>query len=64
LQFPTTCPNVPTEILNPRSTWADKDAYDAKANDLGTKFIKNFEQYISAANDAIKAAAPKVSVNA
>jgi len=64
LQFPTTCPNVPTEILNPRATWADKDAYDAKANDLGAKFIKNFEQYISAANDAIKAAAPKVSVNA
>jgi phosphoenolpyruvate carboxykinase (ATP) len=55
---------VPTEILNPRATWADKDAYDAKANDLGAKFIKNFEQYISAANDAIKAAAPKVSVNA
>jgi phosphoenolpyruvate carboxykinase (ATP) len=64
LQFPTTCPNVPTEILNPRATWADKEAYDAKANDLGAKFIKNFEQYSSAANDAIKAAAPKVSVNA
>lgn len=64
LQFPTTCPNVPTEILNPRATWADKDAYDAKANDLGAKFIKNFEQYISAANDEIKSAAPKVSVNA
>jgi phosphoenolpyruvate carboxykinase (ATP) len=64
LQFPTSCPGVPSEILSPRQTWADKDAYDAKANDLGAKFVKNFEQYSSAANDEIKAAAPKVSINA
>ncbi len=62
LQFPTTCPNVPNEILNPRETWADKNAYDNKIADLAGKFVKNFEQYASQANAEIMAAAPKVAV--
>ena len=62
LSFPTECPNVPAEILNPRTTWADKTAYDNKAADLANKFVKNFEQYASHANDEIMAAAPKVAV--
>lgn len=61
LQMPTTCPDVPTEILNPRNTWADKTAYDVKANDLASKFVKNFEQYADGANAEILAAAPKVA---
>lgn len=64
LEFPTTCPEVPSEILNPRDTWADKGAYDAKANDLASSFIKNFQQYSDAASEEIKAAAPKVEVTA
>src|SRR5690606_32741854 len=36
LAIPTTCPNVPDEILNPRGTWADKAAYDDKANNLAS----------------------------
>ncbi|MBK7855607.1 MAG: phosphoenolpyruvate carboxykinase (ATP) [Bacteroidetes bacterium] len=62
LHYPTTCPNVPVEILNPRNTWADKNAYDNKAADLAQKFVKNFEQYASHANEEIRAAAPKVAV--
>ncbi|MDA9555772.1 phosphoenolpyruvate carboxykinase (ATP), partial [Pelobium sp.] len=31
LQMPLSCAGVPSEILNPRLTWADKNAYDAKA---------------------------------
>lgn len=61
LQMPTTCPDVPVEILNPRNTWADKAAYDAKANDLALKFVKNFEQYADGASAEILAAAPKVT---
>ena len=34
LAMPTTCPNVPDEVLNPRNTWADKESYDKKANHL------------------------------
>ncbi len=64
LQIPTECPDVPAEILNPRKTWADKDAYDTTANKLAESFNKNFEQYASAANEEILAAAPKSLVKA
>lgn len=63
LNMPTVCPNVPSEILNPRNTWKNKDAYDAKANELAKSFVKNFSQYASAANDEILSAAPKIAVN-
>ncbi|MFI5219363.1 MAG: phosphoenolpyruvate carboxykinase (ATP) [Bacteroidia bacterium] len=60
LQFPHSCPNVPDEILNPRATWTDKDAYDKKAMDLARQFIKNFAQYAEFANEEILGASPKV----
>jgi phosphoenolpyruvate carboxykinase (ATP) len=61
LQFPKTCPNVPDEILNPRDTWNDKSAYDAKANDLATAFIKNFNQFAEGTPVEIINAGPKVA---
>ncbi|MCH2200062.1 MAG: phosphoenolpyruvate carboxykinase (ATP) [Flavobacteriales bacterium] len=61
LQMPTTCENVPDEILDPRNTWSDKDAYDAKAVVLAQKFIDNFDEYSDFANKEIMAAAPKVA---
>jgi len=64
LKFPTNCPSVPSEILNPRNTWADKAAYDAKANSLANSFIQNFEQYAAFASKEILEAAPKVTVTA
>ena len=60
MMMPTTCPGVPAEILNPRNTWADKNAYDAQAKNLGGQFIKNFKKYASGANEEILAAAPKL----
>jgi phosphoenolpyruvate carboxykinase (ATP) len=60
MQVPTTCPGVPSEILNPRSTWADKTAYDETAKKLALQFIKNFEKYASGVSDEILAAAPAV----
>jgi phosphoenolpyruvate carboxykinase (ATP) len=64
LAMPTSCPNVPADILNPRNTWADKNAYDAKAAQLASSFVKNFAQYAEFANEEIMAAAPKVAVEA
>jgi len=57
--MPASCPNVPEQILNPKNTWTDKDAYDATAKKLAAEFIKNFEKYASGVNDEILAAAPK-----
>jgi phosphoenolpyruvate carboxykinase (ATP) len=62
LSFPKNCEGIPSEILDPRNSWADKNAYDEKAKNLAEQFIKNFSQYASAANDEILAAAPKVAV--
>lgn len=64
LAMPNECENVPTDILNPKNTWSDKSAYDAKANALATEFVKNFEQFESAANDEIMAAAPVAKAEA
>ncbi|MEA2108749.1 MAG: phosphoenolpyruvate carboxykinase (ATP), partial [Pseudomonadota bacterium] len=34
IQVPRSCPGVPAEILNPRDTWSDKEAYDQRAGKL------------------------------
>ena len=60
MMMPKECPNVPSEILNPRNTWADKSAYDEKAVTLAKQFVKNFEKYASGVSEEILAAAPKI----
>lgn len=45
LEMPTSCPNVPSEVLNPRNTWADKDAYDREANKLHELFVENAKKF-------------------
>lgn len=59
LNMPATVPDVPSEVLNPRNTWADKAAYDAKADHLAGLFNENFRNYEDFANEEIMAAAPK-----
>ena len=44
LRMPMSCPGVPAEVLNPRNTWADKDAYDRQATALRDMFRENFER--------------------
>lgn len=64
LSMPNSCPNVPTEILHPRTTWADANAYDQKANQLAELFIKNFSQYADGVTEDILSAAPKAHATA
>jgi phosphoenolpyruvate carboxykinase (ATP) len=53
-------PGVPSEILNPRNTWGDKEAYDEKALNLARQFKANFEKYADKAGEDVIAAGPKV----
>jgi phosphoenolpyruvate carboxykinase (ATP) len=57
--IPASCPGVPAEVLQPRNTWQDKDAYDEKAKFLAGLFIKNFEKYKDVVNHEILNASPK-----
>lgn len=61
LAMPTSCPGVPSDILNPRNTWADKAAYDTKAKDLVARFIENFEQFTDYVEDDVLKSAPKIA---
>lgn len=62
LESPVSCPNVPSEILNPRNAWADKNAYDDKANELAKQFNKNFDKFTELASKEILHANPKAVV--
>jgi len=54
LEYPTECEGVPSEILNPRNTWKDKQAYDVQAKKLAGLFINNFKSYENdVSNDVI-----------
>ncbi len=56
LAVPENCPNVPDEVLDPRNTWADKQAYDRTAKELKKRFEVNFKQFESYVDDQVRAA--------
>jgi len=58
LEVPTECPGVPSDVLNPRSTWADADAYDAQAKKLAGLFQDNFTKYADDVPEDVKLAGP------
>jgi phosphoenolpyruvate carboxykinase (ATP) len=53
-------PHVPREILIPRDTWADQNAYDATAQRLAKLFRKNFEQYQQVTEPVLQEAGPMI----
>ncbi|CAA9293917.1 MAG: Phosphoenolpyruvate carboxykinase [ATP] [uncultured Gemmatimonadetes bacterium] len=59
LHIPTSIPGVPSEVLVPRETWADKDAFDKQARELADKFIQNFEQFADRVPEAVRTAGPR-----
>ena len=60
-EVPTALPGVDPNILDPRDTYADKNAWEEKAKDLSSRFIKNFEKFTTnEAGKALVAAGPKL----
>ncbi len=60
LNIPIAVAGVPTEILNPRNTWKDKNEYDATAKKLAKMFIENFKIFEEGTPENILLAAPKI----
>ncbi len=58
LMMPKSCPNVPSDILNPKETWKNKKAYDIQARELANSFKENFSKFEAYANEEILAGAP------
>jgi phosphoenolpyruvate carboxykinase (ATP) len=58
LRMPTLCPDVPDDVLIPRNTWQDKEAYDMQAADLAARFKKNFQQF-ALPGDEVRNAGPR-----
>jgi phosphoenolpyruvate carboxykinase (ATP) len=60
LAVPTACPNVPSEMLLPRNTWADKAGYDAMAKKLAALFNDNFKKFADQASEEVRRAGPQL----
>jgi len=58
VEVPVSCPGVPNEVLDPRSTWSNPQEYDDQARELARMFAKNFEQYRSTVPPEVVAAGP------
>lgn len=55
VEIPTTCPEIPSEILDPKNTWKDKDAYDRTAQELARRFAENAEGFSEVAPEILSA---------
>ena len=58
LQVPVAIEGVPDAVLQPRRTWDDTDAYDAKAEQLAGMFADNFEKYAANVSEQVRQAGP------
>jgi phosphoenolpyruvate carboxykinase (ATP) len=60
LEVPVSCPNVPSEVLEPRRTWADPAKYDQYALKLAAMFRANFSRFVDAVPAEVAAAGPQL----
>ncbi len=58
LQIPISVPNVPDEVLQPRSTWTDGAKYDERAKELANKFRENFKKFNNVSADIVEKGGP------
>jgi phosphoenolpyruvate carboxykinase (ATP) len=58
LDVPVSCPGVPSELLAPKKTWSDPQAYDVQARELAERFLKNFDRFVGAVSPQVRDAGP------
>lgn len=63
LEYPTSCPEVPDNVLDPVVMWNNEEAYYAQANQLAQLFIENFKKFENGVSEDVLKAAPRVIEN-
>ena len=58
-EVPKSCPDVPADILDPSSSWGDKDEYWKKYDALAALYIENFKLFREGCPEEVAAAGPK-----
>ena len=61
VRIPQICPDIPPEVLQPRKTWKDPQAYDVQARKLAGMFTENFKQFANDVSSDIRAAGPRTA---
>ena len=59
-EMPTECPNVPSDVLDPSSSWGDKKEYDRRYKDLAMRFMQNFGKFEDQTPREVIEAGPKI----
>lgn len=59
-EVPRECPDVPSEVLDPSSSWGDKKEYDRRYRDLAMRFKENFGKFEDKTPREVVAAGPKI----
>lgn len=59
-EVPTECPDVPSEVLDPSSSWGDKKEYDRRYRDLAMRFKQNFAKFEDQTPREVIEAGPKI----
>jgi phosphoenolpyruvate carboxykinase (ATP) len=61
LEFPLSCPGVPSELLDPAACWDDPEAYQIQAKELARMFVENFESFSDEVPPGVVEAGPQAS---
>ncbi len=56
---PISCPDVPQDVLDPSSSWGNKDEYWKKYDALAARFIENFKLFEKGSSQEVINAGPK-----
>jgi phosphoenolpyruvate carboxykinase (ATP) len=59
-EVPAECPNVPSEVLNPASSWGDQKEYNRRYHDLAMRFTQNFAKFADGTPQEVVEAGPKL----
>jgi phosphoenolpyruvate carboxykinase (ATP) len=59
VHVPTSCPGVPSEVLWPKNTWTDPNAYDQAARNLAERFRDNFSKFSDQVTEEVRNAGPR-----